>query len=444
MPKVSIIIPVYNAEKALRKCIDSVLNQEYKDFELLLMDDGSKDSSPSIIDEYAEKDARVRAVHKKNSGVSDTRNMAIDMATGAYLQFLDADDWITPDATKLFVRAIEVADADMVIADFYRVVGEHLSQKGDIDTDRILSRKDYADYMLSNPADYYYGVIWNKFYKKELLDRYKLRMDAELSYCEDFIFNMEYLLHAERIAVVKSPIYYYVKTEGSLVSQNMNLTKIVNMKTNVMQYYDRFYRNVFDEEEYDLRRAQIAGFLIDFAKDDFVIPGTPISKKLGTETVSVQYLPDECDTVFSGNYYRDKLLEYYLKPISIQNDLKTEDLRILLYMHQAANPVTEMMVVDYTKLPLITVVTSLQKLKSRYFIKSIRPAKDEANASFSERYRAYYVLDNAKRIEEQLDEALKDFDNLRYQGLSEDEKAVFKDLEKRSMDNIKSFLKSNG
>ena len=444
MPKVSIIVPIYNAEKAIRKCVESILNQEYKDFELLLMDDGSKDSSPSIIDEYAEKDDRVKAIHKKNSGVSDTRNQAIDMAEGTYIQFLDADDWITPDATKLLVHAIEDSEADMVIADFYRVVGEHLSKKGDIDTDRILTRKDYADYMLSNPADYYYGVIWNKFYKKELLDRYKLRMDAELSYCEDFIFNMEYLLHAEHIAVVKSPIYYYVKTEGSLVSQNMNLTKIINMKMNVLQYYDRFYRNVFDEDEYDLRRAEIAGFLVDFAKDDFVIPGTPVSKKLGTETVSVQYHPDERATVFSDNYYKDKLIEYYLNPISLQNDLKLEDVRILLYMYLTGSPVTEKMVMDYTRLPLVTVVASLQKMKSRHFIKSIRPTQDDANASFSERYRAYYVLDDAKRIENQIDEALKDYDTLRYQGLSEKEITTLKDLEKRTVENIKSFLMANG
>ena len=100
-PKVSIIIPVYNAEKAVRRCVDSVLDQEYTDFELLLMDDGSKDGSPAILDEYAEKDERVRVVHKENSGVSATRNMALDMARGDWVQFLDADDWITKDATKL-------------------------------------------------------------------------------------------------------------------------------------------------------------------------------------------------------------------------------------------------------------------------------------------------------------------------------------------------------
>ena len=96
-PKVSIIIPIYNAQMHLKRCIDSVLKQDFEDFELLLMDDGSKDSSPEICDEYKKKDGRVIVVHKDNSGVSDTRNMAISLARGEYLQFLDSDDWITPD-----------------------------------------------------------------------------------------------------------------------------------------------------------------------------------------------------------------------------------------------------------------------------------------------------------------------------------------------------------
>ncbi|MBO5461462.1 MAG: glycosyltransferase family 2 protein, partial [Ruminococcus sp.] len=95
-PTVSIIVPVYNAEEYLRRCVDSILTQEYTDFELILVDDGSKDNSPSICDEYAKNDSRVHVIHKENTGVSDTRNLAISMACGTYLQFLDSDDWITP------------------------------------------------------------------------------------------------------------------------------------------------------------------------------------------------------------------------------------------------------------------------------------------------------------------------------------------------------------
>ena len=103
-PMVSIIVPVYNAEQYLRRCVDSILNQEYTDFEVFLVNDGSTDSSGDICEEYGNKDTRVIVIQKENTGVSDSRNLALDRARGKYLQFLDSDDWITPDATRLFVN----------------------------------------------------------------------------------------------------------------------------------------------------------------------------------------------------------------------------------------------------------------------------------------------------------------------------------------------------
>ena len=117
-PTVSIIVPVYNAQRTLRRCIDSVLNQTFSDFELLLVDDGSKDESGEICDSYALRDERVKVFHIENSGVSAARNVALDRARGEYLQFLDSDDWITADATQQFVRAARKYDCDMVISDF--------------------------------------------------------------------------------------------------------------------------------------------------------------------------------------------------------------------------------------------------------------------------------------------------------------------------------------
>ena len=140
-PTVSIIVPVYNAKNYLQRCIDSILHQEYTDYELFLVDDGSTDGSGDICDAYAAADARITVIHKENTGVSDSRNLAISQARGTYLQFLDSDDWITPDATKLFVRAATEHDCDLVIADFYRVVGERVSHKGDIEDDGVLTRE---------------------------------------------------------------------------------------------------------------------------------------------------------------------------------------------------------------------------------------------------------------------------------------------------------------
>lgn len=128
-PSVSIIVPVYNARKTIARCIESIINQEFQDFELLLVNDGSKDDSGQICDSYAAQDKRIRVIHKDNSGVSDSRNIALDLAKGKYIQFLDSDDWITTDATNLFFRAAEDHHCDMVISDFYRVVGQRVSTR---------------------------------------------------------------------------------------------------------------------------------------------------------------------------------------------------------------------------------------------------------------------------------------------------------------------------
>ena len=283
-PSVSIIVPVYNAQKTIARCIESIINQEFQDFELLLVNDGSKDDSGQICDSYAAQDKRIRVIHKDNSGVSDSRNMALDLAKGKYIQFLDSDDWITTDATNLFFRAAEDHHCDMVISDFYRVVGQRVSHKGDIDDDAVMTREDYAAHMMENPADFYYGVLWNKLYRRDIVEEHKLRMDTDISWCEDFMFNLEYLRYAEHVCPIHNPLYYYVKRKGSLVSQGLSLSKTIKMKRDVFSYYNNFYKHILDEEQYEKNRLQVYKFLVDSAGDGTVMPVLmPGAWKLGDE-----------------------------------------------------------------------------------------------------------------------------------------------------------------
>lgn len=283
-PMVSIIIPVYNAEKTIRRCVDSVLNQEYKDTELLLVDDGSTDLSGQICDEYAKKDSRVCVIHKENTGVSDTRNLALERARGTYLQFLDSDDWISPDATSLMVRAAGESGCDMVISDFYRVVGERVSHKGDIEPGGLLTREEFAGFMMEKPADFYYGVLWNKLFRRALVEENGLRMDKTISWCEDFMFNLEYIRHTKTIYALHVPVYYYVKTKGSLASQGLSLTKTIKMKSMVFSYYHDFYKSVLTEEDYEKNRLSVYRFLVDAAGDGIVpLSIFPGSQRLGDE-----------------------------------------------------------------------------------------------------------------------------------------------------------------
>lgn len=335
-PKVSIIVPVYNAEKGLARCVDSILNQEFRDFELILMDDGSRDRSGEICDGYARADARVVVVHKENTGVSDTRNQAIARARGTFLQFVDSDDWLTADATKLMVRAAEETGCDLVIADFYRVVGEMVSRKGDIDVDQVIGREAFVGFMMENPADYYYGVLWNKLYRHEIVEAHGIRMDAKISWCEDFLFNLEYVRYATTFYALRTPVYYYVKTKGSLVNQKISLSRTVEMKLAMFECYNDFFKHVLDEEAYERKRLQVYHFLVDAAKDGFVFPATiPGTQKLGEErSQALQEVISE-DGIIVERYRDRKLIERYLESVALKYDMTMAELSLLLYRKDA-------------------------------------------------------------------------------------------------------------
>ena len=119
MEKVSVIVPVYNGENSIKRCADSILNQDYPDLELILIDDGSRDRSWEIMQAIAAADPRVKAIHQENGGVSSARNRALAEASGTYVQFADVDDWLPMDATKLLVREIKARSADLAVGDFF-------------------------------------------------------------------------------------------------------------------------------------------------------------------------------------------------------------------------------------------------------------------------------------------------------------------------------------
>lgn len=189
MPFVSLIIPVYNAEKYLRRCLTSAMEQTFKDMEILVVNDGSTDESLAICLEYAQMDPRFHIINKENTGVSDSRNRAIQIAKGDYLQFMDSDDWLTPDATETFVYAAQKFNCDLVIADFYRVDKAVFTEKQHIRERGLLTREQFATYMMQDPADFYYGVLWNKLYRRQVIADNHLEMDAQMRWCEDFLFN---------------------------------------------------------------------------------------------------------------------------------------------------------------------------------------------------------------------------------------------------------------
>lgn len=429
-PMVSIIVPVYNAQDYLERCVDSILNQEYDDFEVILVDDGSTDLSGEICDRYRALDTRVRVLHKENTGVSDSRNLAIEQAKGTWLQFLDSDDWITPDATRLLVRGADSHGCDMVIADFYRVVGERVSRKGDIEEGGVMTRSEFAEHMMEDPADFYYGVLWNKLYRRSIVEEYGLRMDTGINWCEDFMFNLEYLMHADRIYALQAPIYYYVKRKGSLASQGYSITKTIRMKMTVFEYYNDFYKNVYDEKDYDRKRVSVYRFLIATAGDGAVAPGIlPSVKKLGAERSNVKSEAVEGDSLLSEMYRSRKLLERYLEIAALKNDLELDEAALLLALKQAPMVKTRQELADLVGVPEHLVTMLLKRLAAKELLKvtPIKPGKPERRekkekAEKQERRYSIAWMPGTEQLLADLESAEKDFEEARFADFTEEER----------------------
>lgn len=431
MATVSIIVPVYNAQDRIRRCVDSILNQEYSDFELLLINDGSKDSSGEICDEYAAKDSRVKVIHKENTGVSDTRNVGMEAATSEFLQFVDADDWITADATKLMVREATERNCELVISDFYRVVGKRTSHKGSIKEEGEMTRDELAEHMKDDPADFYYGVLWNKLFRRDIIMKHQIRMDENISWCEDFLFNLEYLLHVEKVYVLTVPVYYYLKTEGSLVSQSMNMSLVIRTKLHVFEYYDNFYKNVYDEKDYSKKRMGLYRYLFDTAGDGVVSPVFfPNSMKLGKERVPIV----ECAVGGRGyltDHYRNvKLLERYYQAIGLRHELTLNDIKVLAHVSQINIIKNRKELADYAGIAPTTVNRILQKLARRKMIEEIK-CKECIQIN---------ILEDGQPVLRELKNAFSDYDSVRFQGFTEDEIEEYLQFQDRIAENLSRVL----
>lgn len=438
-PTVSIIVPVYNAEATIRRCVDSILDQKYSDFELLLVDDGSTDASGAICDAYAARDGRVRVFHQENSGVSAARNWALDHASGDYLQFLDSDDWIIPDATGLLVRAAQEHGCDMVISDFYRVVGEKVAHKGDIGDEGVLGREQYAAHMMENPADFYYGVLWNKLYRRAIVEEHHLRMDQDIRWCEDFMFNLEYIRYASAFYALQVPIYYYVKTKGSLAAQGMHLTKVIRMKLMVFECYQQFYKDVLDEAEYEKCRLKVYRFLIEAAGDGAVPPLALGSKKLGDERVSVCPGAVVGEGSFMDSFLDRKLLESCLEPVAHKYDLTVLDVWLMLALRQITQVRSRKDLADFLHLSRSSLTVELQRLSGKGLLgvddgrQGEKPVKKQLKFTF---------LPKAAPLLADLEQVQNRYDQARTMGLSEEELTQYTYLVGKIRENIQNAVKN--
>lgn len=217
-PLISVVVPVYNVEKYLNKCLDSIIGQTYRNLEIILVDDGSTDDSGAICDVYREKDARVRVVHQKNQGLSGARNTGINIANGELLGFVDSDDYIIENMYERLLEVLLKNDAQISICDCECIMeaGEEISHQEYPKLVTEVLNKEQAFQRLDGFSYPYwkYVTAWNKLYRKHLFD--ELRYPVGKKNEDEFIAHI-LISKAERLAVISEPLYMYVQRADSIM-----------------------------------------------------------------------------------------------------------------------------------------------------------------------------------------------------------------------------------
>lgn len=212
-PKVSVIIPVFNGEPFLDRCLSSVINQSYNDIEIIIINDGSTDNTQSICESYSKNDPRVIIINKKNEGVSTARNVGLDTAVGDYIYFVDADDYVLEDGIeKLVKKAIDNA-ADIIVAEYY------VAYKGKKDKVTPVRAKSLNNFLCSILSGENHSALWNKLFKNKVFEG--IRFPTDISYMEDKVLISQLLMsHKPKIDFLNSPVYVYWQNEQSVTNSN--------------------------------------------------------------------------------------------------------------------------------------------------------------------------------------------------------------------------------
>lgn len=217
-PKVSVIVPVYNAEKYIIKCVDSIINQTLKDIEIILVDDGSTDISPEMLDEYSTKDNRVIVIHKENGGQGSARNMGLDIAKGEYIGFVDSDDWVDLDMYEKLYTNAKLTEADMVVCN-RKVFNEdgYLKTSVDVGNDIFTNiNEDIPSFIVERLLNPYTVVVYNRIYSSNVFEKSTIRFkEVKEVGSEDALFNYCFLLNSNKVSSINDTYHNQLAREGS-------------------------------------------------------------------------------------------------------------------------------------------------------------------------------------------------------------------------------------
>lgn len=251
---VSVIIPIYNAEKYLERCVQSVLNQTVTSLEVILVNDGSTDKSLEICERIKKKDSRVCVIDKMNEGVSEARNTGINLAKGEFIFFVDSDDWIEPVMLeKLLEKANMEEERNMVVCAHYceNLSGEQQEKWNVCSREREWNSKNVIDCVANMEETRVFSYLWNKIYQRKIIEKHNIRFEKELATGEDLVFNLKYFKYVKKCEYLCEPLYHYIKhgTDSQCAKYKKRLYEMVQeVSARRYSFYNNF--NMLSNERY--------------------------------------------------------------------------------------------------------------------------------------------------------------------------------------------------
>ena len=321
MNKISVIVPIYNSEKYLRKCLDSVINQTYKNLEIILINDGSSDSSRNICEAYEKKDNRIVLINQENSGPAKTRNYGLKLATGEFIAFIDSDDFIDEKMFEKLISHIIVDNSDIAICKHVEVINNAIIHMNYKHLSPIISNEDIIKLFLK--GDTINAYLWNKLYRKELFKNLEFN---EIKMLEDLDIMYKLLRKSQKISFVNEELYYYKCDNNNSLSKKCStqmindycyainemykeLSKIPNIESeinfNKVIMYTPLFSNIAQSKYYN-NDTKFNNLYFDFKLSFKYIISHKMLKDLNTKQISKGLLLF-CNKKFFYNIYRKKM-----------------------------------------------------------------------------------------------------------------------------------------
>lgn len=257
MSKISVIIPVYNTGKYLKRCVDSIINQTHKDLDIIIVDDGSLPETAGICDSIAESDSRIRVFHKENQGVSVARNFGLTQVQGKFVGFVDSDDWIEPEMYENLLYKIEISGADVVFCDAVTIWDNGRKEQDtfiNLPTSQGLQHNDITPEILIEMA----GSVWRGLYRSKIIDN--IRFPEGLKFSEDRYFNLQVLSKTNKIYYLKETFYCrYMRNDSCVNTYHPDAVSVTCKGFDMMaEYASRHFGNIYSEE---YRRKELVSFI---------------------------------------------------------------------------------------------------------------------------------------------------------------------------------------